>query len=1390
MQNSPAHARAVHSSMQLKLANVLGNAATAFIVLVVGTVLSAAAAYFLARQMEHDARLKFDSVVADAQEAIETRIRTYSDVLLGVRALFVASDSVTRDEFQTYIASLDLNRRYPGVQVIHYAQRVPAEQRRAFEEKVRNDLSVDPRGYPEFSVKPPGNKLEYFIVQYVEPIAGNEAALGLDLGGDAVRLAALERTRDTGQPTASGTIALALDPRRHPGFAMRVPIYRKGMPVATVEQRRAAFTGMVSTSFVVIDLMRGVLSESFLQTMRVRIHDAGFLTGSGGLQPPSTENLMFDGDRLLSQEPRRNISSGSELSNLTSIVGLEVGGRRWNLEFSAREGFIAPSARLLPWATFLVGTVISLLLFGLIRSLATTGRRAVNLAERITQDLRKSEASLVEAQRMTQQLIEVLPNPIFFKGTDGRYLGVNRAWEKFFGVPRETFIGKTVHDLYPGNQEVANRLHAMDQVLWERPGSQVYETSITTPGGKRHDAIYYKATFSRADGGVAGLIGTIIDITERKQADAARNQLAAIVEHANAAIFTRTLDGTIQSWNAGAEKLLGYTAAEAIGKPADFILPPGRPPNLQRNNESLLRGEVVARESDRLTKDGRVINVLTSHSPIRDGAGNIVGASVILQDITAVKQAQTAVKESEERFRATFDNAPVGIMHTAIDDNRILHANAKLCELLGYTHDELVRMRTDQFTHPDYVGADQPKYRETMLKGGMDAYSSERLYRRKDGSDLWVNRTVSLVKGAAGNPLYFIRIIEDISERMLSNRSRAMEHAVTRVLAESVTLDEAMSAILQTICEGLGWACGAHWQWDESAELLRCVKTWHVDSVEVANFSAASKQDTNEAPRWVGGAPQTKTSGLVRGVWSSGSPVWLPDVTQQPGFRRGPAAAKADLHCAFAFPILAGGQPLGIMEFYGRDIKEPDEALLQVVRAIGSQMGQYLVRQQAEERVRHLAHYDELTGLPNRTMFNERLSHALAHARRSETSLAILFIDLDRFKNINDTLGHEAGDHVLKEVAQRLRDCLRESDTVGRLGGDEFVVLIEEPPRPVNAAVVAQKILAAMDTPFLVQAQEFHITASIGISTYPGDGADMQTLMKNADIAMYRAKEQGKNNSQFYSAQINVHSIERFTLESSLRRALERNEFLLHYQPKVDIGGGRITGVEALLRWQQPAQGLIPPAQFIQLAEETGLIVPIGEWVLKTACAQNKAWQQQGLAPVRVAVNLSPRQFAHQNLLEDVARVLKQTGLDPAYLELEITESVVMKNPEQAVILLNRLKAFGIHLAIDDFGTGYSSLNYLKRFPLNTLKIDRTFIRDLPGDSDDAAITQAILAMAHSLRLVVVAEGVETAEQMRFLLDNHCDEIQGYYFSRPQPANDFALLLRDYATADKKRFLP
>jgi diguanylate cyclase (GGDEF)-like protein/PAS domain S-box-containing protein len=434
-------------------------------------------------------------------------------------------------------------------------------------------------------------------------------------------------------------------------------------------------------------------------------------------------------------------------------------------------------------------------------------------------------------------------------------------------------------------------------------------------------------------------------------------------------------------------------------------------------------------------------------------------------------------------------------------------------------------------------------------------------------------------------------------------------------------------------------------------------------------------------------------------------------------------------------------------------------------------------RKRTEEHIRHIASYDELTGLPNRRMFHEHLSHALVQAQRNSKPLVVMFIDLDRFKNVNDTLGHAAGDLVLTDVAKRLRGCLRDSDHVGRLGGDEFVVLIEELPQLANANRVAMKILETVAKPFVVSGREFHLGASIGISTFPEDGRDLPNLLKNADIAMYRAKEQGKNNYQYYSAQMNIRALERLEMESDLRRALERNEFLLHYQPKINIASEKITSMEVLVRWKHPTKGLIQPAEFIQLAEETGLIVPLGHWVLKTACAQNRSWQLQGLPPLRLAVNLSARQFSHAGILQDIANVLTETGLDPATLELEITESMVMKDPDHAVALLNKIKAMGIHLSIDDFGTGYSSLSQLKRFPIDSLKIDRSFIHDLPGGADDSAITKAILAMAHSLKLNVIAEGVETTEQLHFLRSNDCDELQGYYFSKPVPEDEFARLV-------------
>jgi diguanylate cyclase (GGDEF)-like protein/PAS domain S-box-containing protein len=434
---------------------------------------------------------------------------------------------------------------------------------------------------------------------------------------------------------------------------------------------------------------------------------------------------------------------------------------------------------------------------------------------------------------------------------------------------------------------------------------------------------------------------------------------------------------------------------------------------------------------------------------------------------------------------------------------------------------------------------------------------------------------------------------------------------------------------------------------------------------------------------------------------------------------------------------------------------------------------------QSEERLQHLVHYDPLTQLPNRVLFLDRLEQALARATWHKRPTAVLHLDLDRFKVINDTVGHPIGDRVLKVIAERLNAAVRKGDTVARLGGDEFVVALADLAEVHDVPRVAEKLIAALHPPVVIDGREYFVTASIGVSLHPWDGDDAETLLRNADVAMYRAKEKGKNNFQFYSPAMNAEAPRRLAIETDLRRALERREFLLHYQPKVDLATGRVAGMEALLRWQHPKQGLISPLDFIPLLEETGLIVPVGEWVLRSACAQNRSWQEAGLAPLRVAVNLSARQFKQPGLVEMVGEVLAEVGLDPGLLELELTESILLEHTEESLATLRRFHDMGIHLALDDFGTGYSSLSYLKRFPIDSLKIDRSFIHDVTTNPDDATIARTVIAMAHNLRMTAVAEGVETREQLEFLRSHECDQMQGYYFSRPLAAEAFAQLLAD-----------
>ena len=519
----------------------------------------------------------------------------------------------------------------------------------------------------------------------------------------------------------------------------------------------------------------------------------------------------------------------------------------------------------------------------------------------------------------------------------------------------------------------------------------------------------------------------------------------------------------------------------------------------------------------------------------------------------------------------------------------------------------------------------------------------------------------------------------------------------------------------------------------------------------------------------------SRPSRLAANVLAAGTPVAVRTLaTDLPG-----GCARLGRHgvtSALAVPLAGCEGPRGALLVASRSAWRFGPEQVDFLQSVANTLATAVDRVEAESRLTQLTQFDVLTGLPNRTLVLDRLSQALAQGLRHGWRVDVMLLDLDRFKNVNETLGHAAGDELLVQAGRRLSACVRSSDTVGRLGGDEFAIVL---PQPDDAATVAKRVMAAMAEPFRVAGQEVYVSASIGIGVYPADGPDAHTLLKNADTAMNHAKQRGRNTFVFYVPQMNDQAASRLRLEAQLRTALERGEFLLHYQPKVNLSDGEISGFEALLRWQHPQLGMVPPLDFIAILEDTGLIVPVGEWVLRTVCRQLAQWRAQGLALRPVAINLSARQFQERGLDDVVRAIVAEEGVDPSLLEFELTESMLMADADAAVRTLAALKAYGVRLSVDDFGTGYSSLSYLKRFPLDALKIDRSFMRDVTTDSDDASIALAIIRLAHSLRLDVVAEGVETRAQLRFLQTHDCDQMQGYLFRKPLPVEDCTRALRE-----------
>ena len=929
---------------------------------------------------------------------------------------------------------------------------------------------------------------------------------------------------------------------------------------------------------------------------------------------------------------------------------------------------------------------------------------------------------------------------------------------------------------------------------------------------------------------------------ELSNASEANARLAAIVESSNDAVVSRGLDRMILTWNAAAEQLFGYTAAEMIGRDTWRLIPPEFEAQAEARRATLDYSKLIPPyDSVRLTRDGRRIDVSVTQSPIKDAGGNLIGVALSFRDISERKRAEMTLRESEHRFRAIFDYAGVGItMRTADRNHHWTQVNDQFCQLLGYTREELLGLSTADITPLDELES-AVKDNERLQRGEVANYVREKQVVRKDGRRIWVSLAVAALPDADGRPRDLIAVYQDITERKHAGQAQAQLAAIVESSNDAIisrTLDRkiltwntaAERLFGWTAVEAIGQSVSLFIPPERADESNRNQTLVQADQpvpaydtvrrtkdgrrIDVSLTHSPIKNERGETVsvalifRDIGGRKRAEQAhaqlaAIVENSndaiisrspdgrfvsWNKGAErmfgytaaeaIGQPITLILPPEERKDVARKVETTRRGETPdpyetrrVAKDGRVIDVVASVS-----PIRNAAGEVAAVSIIFHDITERKQAQEQIAFLSQYDTLTGLPNRILFRDRLELAIARAKRQRELVGIMLFNLDRFKQVNEGLGLEAGDELLRQVAARLKETLREVDTIARLGSDEFAILVEGMPTSADVTAVAEKLIEEFAIPFQVKGTEVVAVPSIGITIHPNGTDNSQVLLEHAEIAMERVKREGGGGYRLYDDEPATSRGGRFDLETRLRHALERGEFALHYQPKVRLLDGAITGAEALLRWNAPELGAINPAKFIPIAEESGLIVPIGEWVLRTACAQMQSWHGRGHV-IGIAVNLSPRQFRQKNLVSSVAEVLKQSGLAPQHLELEITEGTAMTNAERAINILRELHGLGAKLSVDDFGTGYSSLAYLKRFPLDSLKIDRSFVVDVGADTNSEAIMRATIALAQSLKLKVVAEGVETEAQRDFLVSAGCDEMQGYLYSRPLPAADFLALL-------------
>jgi diguanylate cyclase (GGDEF)-like protein/PAS domain S-box-containing protein len=945
----------------------------------------------------------------------------------------------------------------------------------------------------------------------------------------------------------------------------------------------------------------------------------------------------------------------------------------------------------------------------------------------------------------------------------------NDYFLRLTGWQREKVLGQCFFELFLPHDLVDELRRVRSALLANLPEAWHYENEIVTRSGERKLIRWNNSVLRSGDGDVIGTASIGEDITERKRTELAAIRLAAIVESSEDAIIGKDLNNIVTSWNKGAENNFGFTESEMVGTSILRLIPSDRLGEEERILEKIKRGKSVEHfDTLRQTKDGGLIDVSVTTSPIKDATGKVIGISKLARDITERKHAERQLQESEAKFRHLIEQADDGIFISDAQGNFIL-VNSRGCELLGYTEEQLLGMNS-RVTYTD--GETEFDAERMQAVGAGNALRFERMVKRKDASTFPAEISVKMLDNGMVQVIFHDITVRRSQEKKISRLSRihavlsGINAAIVRIRDRTELFQQACRIIVEHGHFVLGWIA------------VLDHATGKLTAVAQAGLPASAGADSHLFDGSLALVPggtaeialKEERSAIDNAIDSAPGLIHEnePDTMK---VRR--AAIALGAKSVIVLPLVVEGETFGILTLYAPERDFFDDEEIKLLDDLASDISFGLEFIAKEEKADYLDYYDALTGLANRRLILERITQHMRSAVSGGHGLALFLIDLERFKNINDSLGRSAGDALLKQVAEWLTRNAGDASLLARVGADHFAVVLPKVKEEGDVARVLEKSMAAfLEHPFRLNDAIFRIGHKVGVALFPEDGADADTLFRHAEAALKKAKASG-DRYLFYTQKMTEMVAVKLNLENQLRQALDKQEFVLHYQPKVHLVSGKLTGAEALIRWNDPRTGLVPPGRFIPILEETGLIHEVGRWALRQAIEDYLRWRSAGLAAVRIAVNVSPLQLRNRDFIDEIKQAIGIDARAAAGLELEITESLIMEDVKHNIASLQAIRAMGITIAIDDFGTGFSSLSHLSKLPVDTLKIDRSFVIDMSSSPEGLALVSTIITLGHSLELRVVAEGVETEEQSSLLRLLNCDEMQGYLFSRPVPGEIF-----------------